>query len=240
MSRRNDLARLYELLGELERNLGGVRTLGESSARLQWPGRGVYFFFEAGEERTDSGRGPRVVRVGTHALKSGSNTTLWKRLSQHRGTLKSGRGNHRGSIFRLLIGEAMMRRDAADVPASWGRGGDPGTAAVQLGRTAEEVRHGEYELEAAVSAHICRMPFVWLAIDDVPGAESARGYFERNSIALLSNFEKPELDAPSAAWLGQHSGRERVRRSGLWNNNHVDEQYEPALLDELEKRVRAG
>jgi hypothetical protein len=31
---------------------------------------------------------------------------------------------------------------------------------------------------------------------------------------------------------------ERVRRSGLWNNNHVDEEYDPVFLDELLARVR--
>jgi hypothetical protein len=40
------------------------------------------------------------------------------------------------------------------------------------------------------------MPFLWIAIDDEPGAKSLRGYVERNAIALLSNFEKEPLDAP--------------------------------------------
>jgi len=34
-------------------------------------------------------------------------TTLWARLSQHRGSAKSGGGNHRCSIFRLLVGRAL-------------------------------------------------------------------------------------------------------------------------------------
>jgi hypothetical protein len=55
----------------------------------------VYFFREAGETRCDSGNGPRIVRVGTHALKAGSSTKLWTRLSQHRGK-SAGGGNHRG------------------------------------------------------------------------------------------------------------------------------------------------
>ena len=48
-------------------------------------GEGVYFFHEPGEERLDTGVGPRIVRVGTHALKIGSSTKLWTRLSQHKG-----------------------------------------------------------------------------------------------------------------------------------------------------------
>jgi hypothetical protein len=125
MARFDDLVRFYEILGALEHYLGGTRTLGASSATLKWPTRGVYFFFEGREDRSDSGRGARVVRVGTHALTTASRTTLWNRLSQHRGTLRSGRGNHHGSIFRLLAGEALMRRDSKIEPATWGRRGSP-------------------------------------------------------------------------------------------------------------------
>ena len=63
---------------------------------MSWPKRGVHFFREPGEVRTDSGTGPRVVHVGTHALKAGSQTKLWDRLSQHRGAKRSGIGNHTG------------------------------------------------------------------------------------------------------------------------------------------------
>jgi hypothetical protein len=78
------------------------------------------------------------------------------------------------------------------------------------------------------------MSVLWLAVDDDPGKASLRGDIERNSIALLSNYRKPRLDAASQNWLGHHCNRERVRESGLWNSNHVDEQYDPAFLDRLE------
>ena len=55
------------------------------------------------ETRSGTGAGPRVVRIGTHGLKNGSRSTLWGRLSQHRGSSRSGLGNHRGSSFRLLV-----------------------------------------------------------------------------------------------------------------------------------------
>jgi hypothetical protein len=42
------------------------------------------------------------------------------------------------------------------------------------------------------------------------GMESLRGYVERNSIALLSNYQKPPLDPASPVWLGQRCDRERV------------------------------
>ncbi len=51
MDRLNDLGRFYALLNSLEEKLGGKRTLAVCNGRMDWPTRGVYFFFEAGEER---------------------------------------------------------------------------------------------------------------------------------------------------------------------------------------------
>jgi hypothetical protein len=67
-----------------------------------------------------------------------------------------------------------------------------------------------------------------------------RGKIERNTIALLSNFNKSPLDPPSPDWLGRHCNRDRdcVRASGLWNQNHVHESYDPEFLDDLERHVR--
>lgn len=225
-ARKDHLAAFYELLQSLEERSGGTRCLQDCGGRLSWPRRGVYFFQEWGESRTNSGEGPRVVRVGTHALKGGSKTSLWNRLSQHKGTRKSGGGNHRGSIFRLIVGAAVMQRDGLTYP-TWGSGSS----------APREIRDFEEPLERQVSRTIGNMPFLWLAIEDDPGPTSLRGYIERNSIALLSNFGRRPVDAPSSGWLGHHSNRERVRASGLWNQNHVDELYDPAFLDVLRQLI---
>src|SRR5262245_19918112 len=108
--RLDDLMRFYELTGKLSEAVGSARLFAECNGRLGWPRRGVYFFMEAGEVRADTGSGPRVVRVGTHALKTGSGTSLWNRLSQHRGQARSGGGNHRGSIFPLIVGTALIAK----------------------------------------------------------------------------------------------------------------------------------
>jgi hypothetical protein len=237
MDRHADLGRLYAVLESLEQALAGKRTLSECNGRMTWPARGVYFLFEPGQMRSDTGAGPRIVRVGTHGLKSGSTASLWQRLSQHRGIATTGWGNHRGSIFRLLIGSAIMNRDQMVEPSSWGIGADPGAAAPSLGMTREEVLHAERPLEAMVSEHIRRMPFLWLAVDDVAGPQSQRGFIERNAIALLSNYHRSAIDQPSRDWLGNHCNRERVRLSGLWNNNHVDDVYDPGFLDLMERSV---
>jgi hypothetical protein len=227
--RLDHLLSFYSLLDRLEQSTGGARVLAACSGRMTWPRRGIYFFRETGECRSDTGGGPRIVRVGTHALNAGSGTKLWTRLSQHKGQAASGAGNHRGSIFRLIVGAALIRRDGHTFP-TWGAG----SSAPRI------VRDGERALECEVSRVIGNMPFLWLAIDDDAGPDSLRGFIEKNAIALLSNYGKPPLDAPSPDWLGLHSDREKVRSSGLWNSNHVDESYNPAFLDELDRLIVAA
>ncbi len=228
MQRIAHLTKFYSLLDELEGRLGGMRRLSDCSGRMPWPQRGVYFFFEPGEVRTGSGTGRRVVRIGTHALTIGAGTTLWGRLSQHRGPKRSGGGNHRGSIFRLLVGTALMERDGFDCP-TWDN---------RRNTASHDVRESEKTLERAVSKVIGDMSLLWVAVEDEPGPDSLRGYIERNAIALLSNYGKQSIDPPSRSWLGRHCNRERVRTSGLWNSNHVDEGYDPPFLDTFATLVK--
>lgn len=223
-----DLQRFYSAIERLQNSLDGTRTLGGSSGRLKWPRRGVYFFMEDGEMRSETGTGPRIVRVGTHALEPKSSTTLWTRLSQHRGSVRSGGGNHRSSIFRQIVGKALKVRDG-HVCDSWGVGSS----------ASAEIRASEVLLECDVSRFIRKMPFVWIEADDDPGRGNQRGYIERNAIALISNYGKEPVDPPSLGWLGHHSDNERVRKSGLWNSNHVNERYDPGFLNCLEAHVLA-
>jgi hypothetical protein len=220
------LVRFYSILDVLEKNVGGARKLAECSGRMNWPRKGVYFFRESGENRSDTGVAPRIVRVGTHALKAGSNTMLWTRLSQHKGQRNTGGGNHRGSIFRLIIGSSLIRKHEYAY-SSWGEGSTAGG----------DVRMKEQPLEHEVSKIIGSMSVLCLSIEDEAGPESVRGYIERNVIALLSNYRKLPIDPASGAWLGHHCDRERVRCSGLWNSNHVEENCDPAFLEILGRLV---
>ncbi len=226
MSRHADLDRQYELLYQLEANIGDRRIVSQCDGRMPWPTRGVYFFFEPNELRAVDARA-RIVRVGTHALTPGSRTTLWQRLAQHRGTKRTASGNHRGSIFRLLVGAALTAQSPALACPTWGSGSS----------AERSIRENERHLEAAVSEYIGRMKVLWLPVEDKPGPDSARGYIEKNTIALLSNFGRSPIDPPSANWLGHYCPREKIRRSGLWNSNHVDEDYDRPFLRELERMV---
>ena len=232
-----DTIRFYGLLERLQERVGGPHVLADCHGRMNWPRRGVYFFYEAGERRSKAGTRPRIVRIGTHALKAGSRSTLWRRLSQHRGSICPVGGNHRGSIFRLLLGAALGGRGDVLLPRSWGVGQSRSAAARRLGLDPSSIKAGEAELEERVSRYIGGMPFVFLPVDDPPAGDSQRGFIERNAIALLSGYVQPTSDAPSPEWLGRHGNRERVRSSGLWNNNHVDETCDPVFLEMMEERV---
>lgn len=184
--------------------------------------------------------------MGTHALTENSKSTLWGRLAQHRGSAQGKGGNHRGSIFRLLVGAAIGEQKIMGAKLNtWGQKSDVGKAALKFGISRAEVKQEEALLERVVSNEIGLMPFLWLDINDAPGLASLRGYVERNSIALLSNYGKPPLDSPSASWLGHFCDRKLVRQSGLWNNNHVAETYASdfihkfwALIQEMESEVK--
>jgi hypothetical protein len=236
MSRLADLEHFYVLVDRLKRHVGGTRVLADFAHYRDWPHRGVYLFFEPDESRSDTGEGPRIVRIGTHALGEGSRSTLRQRLGQHRGSA-SGGGNHRGSIFRLLVGQALLARGDIGRCTSWGVKSDAAKACATLGISREALASAEAPVEQAVTIYIGAMPFLWLNIDDEPGPNSLRGVIERNVIALLSNHGCAGLDPPSARWLGQFSDRPRVRTSGLWNQRHVEETYEPAFLDIFENLI---
>jgi hypothetical protein len=208
-NRKSDLINFYQLLDSLSLKIGGQLLLSDCNSKIKLPSRGVYFFMEPTEMRIDTGSGLRVVIVGNHGLK------LWS---------KSG-GSHRGSIFRLLLGTTCTNKNLEC--STWGQGS-----------TAKgDVRISEKPLEQEVSKIIRNMPFLYLDIDDVPSPDSLRGVIERNSIALLSNFQKSPIDPPSQDWRGLRCNREKVRLSGLWNQNHVDEVYDPAFLQILETLI---
>ena len=225
--RHDDLIRFYSILNALEDKIGGGRMLADCSGRLLWPERGVYFFREKGELRNDTGKGPRIVRVGTHALRPRSATKLWRRLSHHKGS-NNGGGNHRQSIFRQIVGAALISRDGLRC-GTW----------EQRGTITKEFKSGEVPIEREVSSIVGAMSFVWVSVQDASGPDSRRQFIERNSIGLLSNYKRAAIDPPSPNWLGLHSDRARVRESGLWNSDHVDEGYGPNFLDELESLIRA-
>ena len=168
---------------------------------------------EGREERSESGEGLRVVRVG-------ASSSLWNRLSAH----KNG-----SSVFRRLIGSALIKKHRIDYAYDkwWSQ------------NTSEKDPAKEKFIKRCVSETIGKMPFLWLKVDDV----YLQSYIEGNATTLLSNFWRKTIDAPSATWLGYHSTDKqdnliyKVRESGLWSQDFVEMGYHPEFLDKLEVLV---
>jgi hypothetical protein len=229
MRRGDAIDYFYALMRDLADRTGGPMHLTDGGLARACPKAGLYFFFENGEFRTNGE--PRVVRVGTHGLTATGKATLWGRLRQHRGSIAGshpGGGNHRGSIFRRHIGAALLsQRPAPELLASW-LANDP-----HAGR-----RNAEREVEVEVSGVIRAMPFLWLNVPTLPNSISHRGFLERNLIALLSTLTG-SAEGASPEWLGHDAVAPKVRASSLWNVNHVDETFDPEVLDVLQAYVQA-
>lgn len=218
-------ARFFWLMNQVWAAQSGGRRIEATTGRQTWPSRGVYFIL-APNQGVSPGHMPRIVRVGTHAVSQGSKTTLWDRVSTHRGTIAGG-GSHRSSIFRLHVGRAWARFAEAETwPNSWAQG-----QSAPL-----EVRQGEERLEQQVSRLIGAMQVLWLNVDDEPGPRSERAYIERNVIGLLSRLGLLSANA-EANWLGQFSSEWRIAASGLWNLNHVFRRPDPDFIERLTTAV---
>lgn len=219
-----DVAKFYDYIFNLAEETGGIRTFNECNGRMFWPQRGVYFIVDFHEKSLFSNGGPRIVRVGTHAVSKGSKSTLWKRLKTHKGVADGG-GNHRGSIFRLHVGNAIKKREGLEC-GTWGTGQN----------TSKEIREKEHFLEKLVSEYIGQLGIIVLDVDDPPSATSSRAYIEKNSIALLSSLNS-SFNFSTINWLGNFSPRNEIIDSCLWNINYICSDYDPNFIQTLEHYI---
>ena len=235
MPRLEDLKRFYSLMDRLESNIGGRRTLGETRGGRHWPSKGVYFFFEDGERRTGSGKGDRIVRVGSHAVSEGRTSDLWPRIRSHRGRLRSRNGGEplplRGSNFRKWVAIALFVRNSGGVFSGW-----PDITGMNLRDMWNLNQERQRRLESAIRAHMWPMELTFVPVD----CWKHRACIEQNAIGLLSEFGRGNpVDPPSSRWLGLegHLRSERINGSGLWNDEHVANGYDPQFLDMLARYV---
>lgn len=214
-TRVSDLRTLYSHIAEA-RKRGQTFLLGELAERTL-PERGVYIFLDASEQSAWS-RGPRIVRVGTHGVSLGSKSSLRNRLRNHLGP-SHGIGSHRGSIFRLHVGRAMLEaggRNEPEVP-SWGVGQQAPKPVPDL----------EIALERRVTDYLRQLEVFVFAIDDPASKTSLRAVAETQLIGLMT-AGGVGLEAMSDRWLGNHSPVASIRQTGLWNVRDVGAPYRPA------------
>jgi hypothetical protein len=223
-TRQQNIDKFYNLLDEVVKKFP-KRTL-DNITRKNLPEKGVYFFFEPNEIRQDN-KSERVVRIGTHAAIANSNATLYDRLYNHKGS-RDLTGNHRGSVFRKLIGYSLLNKDGLNHP-HWGDKSKRGDKQIKL---------SEKPLEKIVSTYLHTLRFTVLEIPGPSSKDNDRAFIEDNTIALLSNFNRPIIDKCSKNWLGLFSKDNEVLCSGLWNSNCVDRlEISKNYFDTFEKHL---
>jgi hypothetical protein len=217
----------------LRDQIKGPYYLGDVNGRLEWPDRGVYFFFSlVSDLRADQPENWRLSRIGTVGVSAGSPNTLWNRLRQHRGNVRgkyAGGGNHRGSIFRLHVGRALIEKHGwHDEYPHWGEQNPDAETTT--------VREQEHELEQRVSEYIRDLPFLWVDVPGKPGPECDRAVIEANTIAMVSRYRR-SAGPSDLNWLGYHSPKSEVYQSGLWNVRHVSDSFDPLVVNQLSEYV---
>lgn len=190
------------------------------------PEQGVYFFFDPNEETRFSSVLGRLVRIGTHGVSIGSKASLRDRLRAHLGTM-DGYGNHRSSVFRLHVGEAMIRRDGLRKRfPQWGAGQNSSSL----------VRERERPLERKVSEAISRLHVATLDVADTPMKTSARAVIETSMIALFTENCQP-VENSRSDWLGRYSAHDLISRIGLWNLRDVGSEADLKIVETLRGRL---
>lgn len=208
-----DLKKLYQHIS-LARQKGFTFKFSELPSK-KLAKRGVYVFLDP-RELNFLKDGPRIVRIGTHAVSSESKSTLRNRLRSHLGQADGG-GNHRGSIFRLHVGRALL--DSGDLnfySETWGAGQ----------HAIAEIREAEVELEQRVSTYLSELEIFLIPISDEPSKDSLRAHVETQLIALCSE-DFHTIDQSESTWLGRHSPMSTITKSGLWNLRDVAKEYKP-------------
>jgi hypothetical protein len=181
---------------------------------------GLYFFFEDGETSAHAESG-RVTRIGNHPHSDGN---LGGRLRQH---YRTGPGAKNASVFRRYLGGAILRDR------------DPGAACLEPGAGL-----GHLERQSARACPRCeglerdvtqrlhdRFSFACLPVAD----RETRNRLEARLIATVASCGTCR---PSLAWLGLAAYPPEVRKTGLWNTQHV---HGPTLTDtDLDQLARAA
>ena len=215
--REKDIESFYDLLLELEKHVGGKRRLDEFLTGIAPPVKGVYFFFEPGEYRSNDSAELRVVRVGTHGSSERSSSTIWTRMFEHK--MDNGRSVFRDHVYWALRNKAKFE---------------------------QRTPCGDQEHQQCVSAYIGRMPFLWLKVDShherqfiesnavamLSNFRCRDNPIDRQSDNWLGRFRfDPEYEYRTKQI---RENRKKVAKSGLWNVDYVSRRsYSPKLLEKV-------
>ena len=176
------------------------------------PPNGIYILFEKGEiaHTVD-----RIVRIGTHTGKD----QLCSRIIQH--FLNE---NKDRSIFRKNIGRAILNKNNDTYLKSWEY--DLTTKANRKIYLESIDLARQNQIEKEVTEYIQgNFSFMLLSIPD----KDKRMEIESKIISTVSLCKDCK---PSENWLGNHSTKDKIRKSGLWLVNELWKQ--PLLPEDIE------
>ena len=173
------------------------------------PLNGIYVLFEKGEfAHSDD----RIVRIGTHTGKN----QLRSRLNQHFVNEKKDR-----SIFRKNIGRAILYRNNDPFIHQWEIDLTPKSARQKYEASIDF--HRQKEVEKEVTNYIQnKFSFIVFSIED----RKNRLELESKIISTISWCDECQH---SNHWLGIHSPKLKIRKSGLWQVNGL---YKEPLSEE--------
>jgi hypothetical protein len=232
------LDQFYTKLGDLKTQTDGPYYLDECDGQMDWPDRGIYIFFDQNSDLdVDPPSEWSISRIGTVGVSEGSSNTLWKRLRQHRGNTRgehAGGGNHRGSIFRLHVGRAIIEAENLhdDYPY-WGTSHREG-----IPLETDALREQEHPLEVRVSDYIRSLPFLVMDVPGAPSKTSARARLEKNLIGLVSQRRRTTPTLMREGWLGHENPKPEIHRTGLWNIHHVTALYDASIISDINSYIQ--
>jgi len=166
------------------------------------PDNGIYVLFQEGES---GHRADRIVRVGTH---TGSNQ-LRSRIKQHFLIENKDR-----SIFRKNVGRAILTKNSDPFIKYWEI--DLTTRAARNKYASLIDYEYQKEIESLVSEYIQQhFSFVVFSIEE----KTVRLDIESKLISTVSWCDECK---PTDSWLGLHSPKLKIKKSGLWLVNQLN------------------
>ncbi len=182
------------------------------SKDINLPQNGIFFIFENGE--TAHGK-DRIVMVGTHS----SQNNLMSRLKQH--YINESKD---GSIFRKNIGRCILNVRQNSYAKLWEIDMSQKTNKEKYSQLMNEGYQKSIERE--ISNYVKEnFSFCAIRVDD-------KDYRLKLKAKLVSTISHCESCRPSNNWLGLNSPIQRIRESGMWQENELN--GEQITTDELE------
>ena len=200
------------------------------------PTDGIYFFYEKGEVWGHGGRKPRIVRVGTH--RSGN---FRSRICDHfipdkrkMDFSKKQPAPRDRSIFRRNIGRALLHKQKDPYLNIWDMCFTPRESREKFSHLRNVMLEKRIE-EKVTKILRTRFSFRFIEVPDSNKFIGSKG-IESSIIGTLAHCSHCKQ---SEKWLGNFSPVNKIRDSGLWLCQHLNNksltENEKASIEKLVK-----